>query len=138
MKCGRLAVVMVLLGLVAAPSAMAWDFGVSVNVGRTYVYDPVVVERVYTPPVVSYVEPVTVVEPVTYVAPAVVETPVYTRTVIYDRPRVVSRAYSVGYYSPCRTSVVVGGWYGGHHGCHRTVVAPRPYCHGTSIRVRHR
>jgi len=126
MKCGRLAVVMVLLGLFAAP-AMAWDYfsvGVSYGHGHSYVYDePVVVSEpvVVAPPVVSYVEPVTYVEPV------VVERPIYSRTVIVDRPRVVTRAYSVGYYSPCRTSVFISSR---HCSPHRSVYISRPGCHG--------
>jgi hypothetical protein len=113
MKCGSIMVLAGLITLVSVSAAPAWDYfsvGVSYNA-------PVVVERVYAPPVV-------------YTAPVVYETPVVyapvTRAVVYDAPVYVAPRPFFNFT-----------YIGGGHGHHRNYYcAPRSCYRGGGARVR--
>lgn len=146
MRTLKMMVLVALIALVAGSTTYGW-----VSYYETSYYPaPVVVERVYTPPVVSY-EP-RVVEETSYIGTdwfsvgTTRERVVYD-PVVYDPPLVTRRVYDVGYCPPPRTSVVIaprrhtsvivaprcrpsrsviirGGHHGGHHD-------------GVRVRVRH-
>jgi len=138
------------IGLFATTLSYGWVYGVSYSTSYV-VPEPVVVEHVYTPPVVAY-EPQVVTRTSTigndwfsvsstrsYVDyEPVVEAPVYHQTtVIYDRPHVVARSYSIG----CPTVVVphhrtyfVGAPY--YHHDRAAVVVGRPH-HSRRIKIKY-
>jgi hypothetical protein len=149
MKTMRMMVLVALIALVAGSTTYGW-----VSYYETSYYPaPVVVERVYAPPVVSY-EP-RVVEETSYIGTdwfsvgTTRERVVYD-PVVYDPPLVTRRVYDVGYCPAPRTSVIIaprhrtsvivaprcgprraviiGGGHGGYRGGHHD---------GARVRVRH-